>query len=1228
VLGQRGKKLGHIGPVVAALAVCLGGSLPTASAQTPEFLTRMPASGQPGSGAGENDNPRAIAANASTGHIYVTDAENARIDEYTAWGLFVKAWGWGVQDGSAELQTCGPAQPEEAPDPALCQRGIEGSGEGQLSRPNGIALDAVGNVYVVDRANFRVQKFSPGGDFLLMFGGDVNQTKVGEGAPANERNRCPVDPGDVCQAGTPGEEASYLAGTVGNYIAYTPADGGAIVVGDKDRIQIFDLDGTYREEITFTGPLAAFAGMSVNALDVDAAGNIYFSLAGLEDIYKIDPAGVPLPPGQPGASKFDVKVPLAVAVDHKGNVYAIDDDPTPAIMPEVIVAKFDPAGNKLVPTKAEEESEEAFPYVPFQGPSLLGIATNICAGSHEPGSLYVSAFEAGSDSYVDAFGSGPVGCEDPPLRPPLISAQYATSVGTESAKVRAEINPRFWSDATYYVEYGESACIGGGCTSKAPVPAALLSDQSANKALKTAGISLLGLRPSTTYHYRFVAQSSGGGPVFGVDPDGEGPEEASLEAGIGGSFRTLNLPAGADVCPNDAFRVGPGARLPDCRAYEMVSPLDKLGGDVALWRGKNAAPPAAFERHQVAPSGERFTYSSAYPFADPESAPWVSQYLGERTSTGWSSESISPPRSEIPIQVDNFGPEYQAFSEDLCTAWLRNNSVTPLAPKAVVGFPNLYRRANCTTPPTYTTLSTEEPRFRSPDKYVRLVVVGTSADGTHAAYTANDKLTEDAPKLPGEFEQLLYEHTPEGKTRFVCILPSGKPIKEACGAGTTTASTRNAVSADGARIFWTAYPGTPSFGDVLGTPGQLFVRIDGTETRKVSTAVALDPAWYWTAADDGSKVIFSFDSGSHKDELYEFDVDAQKASLIAKGAEGPMGASEDASRLYFASTEDLDGGGPGAKGAHNLYFYEAGGAGGPATYTFVMALAAEDIGGTVGGPAPIEEASLHRSAGVTPDGLHTTFTAVAPPPSGYDNRSAESGESAAEVYRYDAPTGDLRCISCNPSEARPLTDGTGSDVQAARIQGWEIRGRGPRVITDDGSRVFFESFEALVPRDTNGTWDVYQWEEPGKGSCDKADPTYGEEAGGCVELISSGESPAKSTFLDADPSGENIFFSTQSSLIGQDYGLNDVYVARVGGGFPEPQPAPICEGDACQGPSAAPVPPTPSSSTYRGPEAVKAKRCPKGKRRVKRAGKVRCAKKRRKGAKARKRAAAKRRASR
>ena len=42
-------------------------------------------------------------------------------------------------------------------------------------------------------------------------------------------------------------------------------------------------------------------------------------------------------------------------------------------------------------------------------------------------------------------------------------------------------------------------------------------------------------------------------------------------------------------------------------------------------------------------------------------------------------------------------------------------------------------------------------------------------------------------------------------------------------------------------------------------------------------------------------------------DLYEYSVTKNKAILIAKGAVGVMGASEDAGRVYFASTEAARG---------------------------------------------------------------------------------------------------------------------------------------------------------------------------------------------------------------------------------------------------------------------------------------------------------------------------------
>lgn len=90
-----------------------------------------------------------------------------------------------------------------------------------------------------------------------------------------------------------------------------------------------------------------------------------------------------------------------------------------------------------------------------------------------------------------------------------------------------------------------------------------------------------------------------------------------------------------------------------------------------------------------------------------------------------------------------------------------------------------------------------------------------------------------------------------------------------------------------------------------------------------------------------------------------------------------------------------------------------------------------------------------------------------------------------------------------------------------------------------------------------------------------------------MDLISSGQSLKDSSFIDASPLGNDVFFTTLSSLLPQDPGLIDIYDARVEGGLPAPpQPAAACEGEACQSPPAPPNDPTPASSSFEGPGNV------------------------------------------
>jgi DNA-binding beta-propeller fold protein YncE len=1220
--------------VAAALALLLSIALAvpgSAVAALPEPLFQIPENSVAPSGEGGRlQNPRAIASDPLTGHLFVADTENARVSEFTAWGVFVKTWGWGVLDGSSELQVCAnPNSPDGPPPPGTCQAGIEGSEPGQLAElRGGIAIDPAGDLYVGDMKNNRVEKYDTEGHFLLMFGGEVNKT-----TGADVCTQADVESGDECGAGVAGTANGQFSSTsVGNFIA---SGENTIYVGDAGRIQEFNPDGTFKEEIDFEGKgLKELEGKTVSALGVDGAGNLYAVVGKVlpiegktvvpgRTIFKLSPSGgllqsfnAEFPPDNFG-TELQVE---ALAVDVVGDIYAVVDRPLTiaGLGPRVI--EFDPSGKEIIPyVDAFAES--------LGGGLITGIATNVLGPSSpesgKPGDLYVANFRDGA-SYINAYGPPPIAFEDPPHRPPEIKSQFAISVDTDGAELRAQINPRFWADTTYYLQYGTEECSPGGssCKDQPLPPGAKLTSKVINAPLTTKGVILADLAPATTYHYRFVAKSSGGGPVAGVggEPGKDGKE---------GTFKTFPLSSEPSPCPsNQQFRTGASALLPDCRAYEMVSPLEKNNGDIVTGLNSNGFSTSVV---QSASSGDGFTYSAIRSFGNPEGAPYTSQYLAGRDPVaGWSSETISPPRTTVVMPVGNaLESEFKAFSADLCTAWLRHDSEPPLAEKAVLGYADLYKRENCGAEAgSYEALTrVKPPHVASGDAaYSKLELQGVSGDGSAAIYVAPDNLA-DAPNNPSGKPQ-LYGYF-GGQLRFLCYLPDGSKSSQVCSAGTRYGdqdgldrkhNLDNAISADGSRVYWT------ETASQTGGPGRLYLREKAAQaqskmtagkcsdpTKACSYALSGEDAQFWGATPDGSKALFTtgdLEKEKGEGELHEFDADTKTSAPIGTGVRGVMGASEDLSRVYFVSMEVLASG--AEEGAPNLYLRQAG-----APLSFIATLAGRDvISEQTSNPDPVHVMPAFRTSRVSGDGLHAVFMSTASL-TGYDNTDANSGEADAEVYLYRAATQKLLCISCNPSGARPTgrvllaANAAKSKIwAAAEIPGWDRSLYASRVLADDGRRLFFESYEALVPRDTNGVGDVYQWEAVGKGGCGEGDATFSLGAGGCVNLISSGKSPQDSTFLDASPSGQDVFIGTLSSLVPQDYGLVDVYDARVNGGFPSPPaPKPPCEGEACQSPPAPPDDPTPSSSTFKGQGNQVSRRCPKGTRKVRSHGRTRCRKK-------------------
>jgi hypothetical protein len=1242
-----------------------------------------------GTDAGQMVAPRGVAVEPVTSDVYVGDLANRRIDEFTPWGEFVKAFGWDVAPGPVDEEqevriraTAGqfrltyeaattPDLPFDASadevDAALdalpsinagggsvtvegvsggnpgttptiyvvrfdggplqdadlaqltvetgtiplsggnpttheartiadgtaggtalesctaasgCQPGSSGGGAGQMLTPGGVAFDGDANLYVFDLQNERVQKYDAAGRFIWMVGGEVNKTTGTEFcAKAN------LEASEVCGAGVSGggpREFQVMSeiGTSGDFIEI--GNNGNLYVGDKDRIQELTTAGAFVEEIKYSdvhagAPAFPTAGQP-GGLAVDpTSGALYFTFGQpsfstkIDNVFKISPAGDLL-------DVLAVKAPEAVGTDDQGNLYAVEKPEGGASR----VIGLDSSGVKLFayPEGIEGDSEAR----------LLGLASNLV------GDLFVTnALPPQQVDHVAVYGPPPVDLRPPPLEAPEIDSEYAISVSENTATVQASINPHLWNDTHYYLEYGLEPCASSACTKLPTPPGPLLTSDFVDASLATEAIVLSGLEPGATYHFRFVAKSSGGGPTIGEDS----------------TFTTRRVPPEPPVCP--ATELSPRStmsqKLPDCRVYEMVSPVDKNGGDLVPLCNITCYPAAL---DQSAQAGAKLTYGTYNSFGDAQSSPYASQYLARRIAgKGWDTEGITPSQDGT-SDLDRL---FRAFSADLEFGWIYREYPPALSPGSET--PNLYRRDN--SDGSYLTLVPGQPlgTVSTPQRFPELQ--GITPNGSCAAFTVKDNLTVNAMSGLSQAYRSC-----DGNVTLVSVLPGGAASTNPSSVGTPQippngreGSMFNAISDDGQRVFWSeSNPGAE----------QLYIRIADTSTKAISAGSAT----FWGAASDGSRVIYQ-EGGA----LKEATIDAGgtvSAATIATQAIGVAGMSEDALRVYFASRDDLDGPGGAVAGEPNLYLLETASPSSPpgsGELSFIAPLSELDV--QAGKVSLVAPRPTYRQSRVSPDGGHLAFMSRGQL-TGYDNTDQKNGKPDAEVFLYSAAEDSLVCASCNPTGARPEGQETKFGIKGSFTTGVQAAANLPnfnsqlyasRALADGGSRLFFEAYDRLDPDDVNEALDVYQWEQLGAGppedECEEQDASFDPKSGGCIDLISYGNSALDSEFLDASASGDDVFFSSDSSLISADPGQVDIYDARVGGGLPEPSapetgkeqcsPGVDCQ-PAVPPPSAPPAPQSeasgPPNDTYARPKPPK--HCRRGTHKAKKRGKVRCVK--------------------
>ncbi len=644
----------------------------------------------------------------------------------------------------------------------------------------------------------------------------------------------------------------------------------------------------------------------------------------------------------------------------------------------------------------------------------------------------------------------------------------------------------------------------------------------------------------------------------------------------------------AETCPNEQFRTGPSAGLPDCRAYELVTPPFKDG---APFRFKVSFGLETYIGMSTA--GTTLAVSTLGNPGDARQNLSYNSYDLTRGESGWveHANDLSDaqfPASEIAAgspEVDAFAYKARSTDQPLTAAsiWVHNADGTlvelgPFRPPAeTVGPPGA------------------GPGLIGGNVHEDEAVRGASADLSHVVFGSPVSWPGDEALADPYGQGDLYEYV---QGRGGPPIPVGvEPDGQLCGA------TFQDISPDGSQVLFRC-------------PNGLFDRVDGTHTVAISTPSAADCSACHAstptpldgpiaAAAGGSKVFFTTErkllsGGPFGLNIYEYDFEAPAASpqnpdgRISDITDGEWGegtqlqrvvkVSADGSHVYFFAQGVLQGvtnsrgEAPLGEEKENLYVYQRDAQFPTGHLSFIASFPEAELYHffTCAGKLNNGQAC---GATTTPDGRFLVFT------SGLDLTAGDTS-TAQQVFEYDAQTGALVRVSIGQGgfNDNGNTDAFSAEIpeQQGSIEGEAGIGGGlyPLAVSNDGSYVVFQSADGLTPGALNGFHGEFAY----------AQNVY-EYHNGNVYLISDGqdtshhEEKSSVQVVGLSPSGQDVFFETADQLVGQDVDSQlDIYDARIDGGFAAPVSLlPSCSGDACQGElSAAPVLLSPGSEFQAG----------------------------------------------
>jgi hypothetical protein len=689
------------------------------------------------------------------------------------------------------------------------------------------------------------------------------------------------------------------------------------------------------------------------------------------------------------------------------------------------------------------------------------------------------------------------------------------------------------------------------------------------------------------------------------------------------------VPAGslAAGCPNEAVREQQGATglLPDCRGYEMVSPVNKNDQEVTVpfYTTADELPYQASARGP----GSTFTMTGGFPGSESIAEFTVGLGTGGAEGTPWADLALAPESrfGRIGTEGTRHGGAFLHYSPTLScgvetTALPQAKNHGEEAPEIAPGelpsdeVQRLYMwRAPTGVPPsesargTYTLVTSVKPREPTgPYAAGGWQVDGASEDCNHVAFETGEQGYE-LPLTPTSKTYApsgaLYEWSPSNGPRVASLLPDGTPTPVTPLDSGQKGSDLNLMAADGSRLLFTALSDESAAAGERGV-SQIFMRVAGETTVQISASDTATPdsgARLEGASRDGQRVFFVANYGLTEQtssgsaapttcltsstpgqgcDLYEYNVTSGKLKDLSvdtgaagdtTGADvrGVVGISRDGSYVYFSAAGQLIAGegnsGAANEAGHdaNVYAYHAG------HISYVATITEAEAGGLSSAP----ELSMDALSPSVGSGLSNLVARVSPNGgflllgsknqlTAYNNLDANAGTPDPEIYEY-AYTEGAPSLSCASCDP--------SGKRPITYSAQPFSPLGPFVPVRDGSipenllndgRVFFDSYTPLVSQKPATTATVHVYEW-------RPDAVAGcAIEAGCVNLLDSGASPFASYFEGASEDGENVYLATSASLATQDvdHGLRDLYDVRTGGGILATPPPPRCSlaEDTCQ----------------------------------------------------------------